>query len=655
MPGRRALLTVPTGRTRVAGVIGDPVEHSLSPVLHNAAFAALGIDWVYVAFHVAAGQGGGAIEAMRTLDLAGLSVTMPHKADAAAEVDVLGPVAEQLGVINTVSWSRTGTDATLVGDSTDGAGYLDSLRGDEGFDPAGRACTIFGCGGAARAVTLALAGAGAVAVTVVGRRPEAAAACAALAGPAGRWSAGGEPGAIEAAVGGAELLVNATPAGMGRAPRPAVRAGSGLAQAVTLRFRPWYTPPRPPRCSAPPAGPGPGAPTAWACSSTRPGAKWSCGRGVRPRSRPGRRPPSGPAPTPPPEAPDRRPPSLRRFHIHRIPTMPIKPGDAPADRKKTISLGGFPVSLKGSLQTVALPEVLQFLADTGKSGEFHVAGGHGDGRLWFADGRICGYDEARAAEAYEAIFEMMRIADADFEFAAGAERPIGAHETAPTEVGPAIEAAESRMVEWRQIVEVVPSLEHRIQLRADAPGERVILEPEQWRTVVGIAGGCTVGALIESRELQEFAGCQAVRTLVDARLVDVLEPLPAVDPAEPAVAVDDSPSVDNTESESSFTIEVPFGAGGDYQVEPFSAQSLDGTSGSSRQRPRATRPSHSWTRTPSRASCCASVWILRSDPIIKESTPIWTRPTANRPNPPNPSRPTTTPPCGRPCSSWETT
>jgi shikimate dehydrogenase len=198
----------------VAGVIGDPVAHSLSPVLHNAAFAALGIDWVYVAFHVGAGQGAAAVEAMRTLDLAGLSVTMPHKAAAAGAVDQLGPTAARLGVVNTVSWSRTTEDAVLLGESTDGAGFLDSLRGDEGYDPTGRRCVVLGAGGAARAVTLALAGSGAAAVAVVGRRLDAAVGVAALAGPAGNGMAGDDRRDLEEALTAADLLVNATPLGM---------------------------------------------------------------------------------------------------------------------------------------------------------------------------------------------------------------------------------------------------------------------------------------------------------------------------------------------------------------------------------------------------------------------------------------------------------
>ena len=91
----------------MAGVIGDPVRHSLSPALHNAAFEELGLDWVYVAFRVPNGEAAAAVQAMRTLGLAGLSVTMPHKMAAATAVDHLGAVAARLGVVNTISWGRS--------------------------------------------------------------------------------------------------------------------------------------------------------------------------------------------------------------------------------------------------------------------------------------------------------------------------------------------------------------------------------------------------------------------------------------------------------------------------------------------------------------------------------------------------------------------
>jgi shikimate dehydrogenase len=193
----------PTAATHVAGVIGDPVRHSLSPVLHNAAFRALGLDWAYVAFEVAAGDAVAAVAGARALGLAGLSVTLPHKAAVLPALDRLSPTAQALGAVNAVY--REGKE--LVGESTDGAGLVDALRRDTGFDPAGRTCLVLGAGGAARAVVLALAGAGATEVVVVNRTPERAARAALLAGTRGR--VGGEDDVV-----GADLVVNATPLGM---------------------------------------------------------------------------------------------------------------------------------------------------------------------------------------------------------------------------------------------------------------------------------------------------------------------------------------------------------------------------------------------------------------------------------------------------------
>lgn len=198
----------PTAATHLAGVIGSPVRHSLSPVLHNAAFAALGLDWAYTAFDVPAGSAGAAVEGMRALGISGLSVTTPHKSDVAASVDRLSPVAERLGAVNTVV--RLGR--TLVGESTDGEGFVDALRVDSGFDPAGRCCVVRGSGGAARAVVLALGGAGAAEVVVVpGRSFEKAALAAALAGAVGRVGPAEEAS-------GADLVVNATTLGMAGGP-----------------------------------------------------------------------------------------------------------------------------------------------------------------------------------------------------------------------------------------------------------------------------------------------------------------------------------------------------------------------------------------------------------------------------------------------------
>ena len=165
----------------MVGVIGHPVRHSLSPLLHNTAFAALGLDWVSLAFEVAPGEAAAALGGMRALGVAGLSVTMPHKAEVAALVDECSEVAATLGAVNCV----TNRDGTLRGDNTDGAGFLASLERAVGLSPEGRRCLVVGAGGAARAVVLALAGAHAAAVAVVNRTSARAAGVAALAGDAG--------------------------------------------------------------------------------------------------------------------------------------------------------------------------------------------------------------------------------------------------------------------------------------------------------------------------------------------------------------------------------------------------------------------------------------------------------------------------------------
>jgi shikimate dehydrogenase len=194
---------VPGAHTRVAAVIGDPVRHSLSPVMHNAAFRALDLDWVYLACEVRSGAAPAALAGMRALGIDGLSVTMPHKQAAFAAVDRLSPTALALQAVNTVV-RRTDV---LEGHNTDGSGFVAAIRDDEGFDPAARRCLVVGAGGAARAVVKALADAGALEVVVVNRTPARAEAAAALAGDAGRV------GTVEE-VADAELIVNATPIGM---------------------------------------------------------------------------------------------------------------------------------------------------------------------------------------------------------------------------------------------------------------------------------------------------------------------------------------------------------------------------------------------------------------------------------------------------------
>jgi shikimate dehydrogenase len=193
-----------TGSTRLAALIGSPVRHSLSPTILNAGFGAVGADWVFLVFDVPAGHGTQAIAAVRDLGIGGLSVTMPHKSAAHDAVDERTPVASALGAVNCVAWRGD----RLVGDNTDGAGFVDALMMDEGVDPAGLRCAVVGAGGAGRAVALALGQAGAADVAIVNRSAEPAARAAVLAGERGRLGAPTD-------VAGADLVVNATPLGMG--------------------------------------------------------------------------------------------------------------------------------------------------------------------------------------------------------------------------------------------------------------------------------------------------------------------------------------------------------------------------------------------------------------------------------------------------------
>jgi len=193
-----------SGQTRLAAVIGSPVRHSLSPALHNAAFEACGLDWMYLAFDVAPGHAPDALTGMRALGIEGLSVTMPHKTDVAATVDLCTPAASRLQAVNAV---LRRSDGRLEGHNTDGDGFVASLR-EAGADPAGRRVALLGAGGAGRALALALAGAGAADVAVVNRSPHPAETAAGLAFPVGRVGTAAD-------VHAADLVVNATPVGMG--------------------------------------------------------------------------------------------------------------------------------------------------------------------------------------------------------------------------------------------------------------------------------------------------------------------------------------------------------------------------------------------------------------------------------------------------------
>ena len=139
-----------TGKTKVVGIFGDPVAHSLSPAMHNAAFDALGIDMVYVPFHVRPDKGGleKAVYGVRAMNIAGVNITIPHKEKVMEFLDEVNPVAGVIGAVNTV----VNDDGRLVGYNTDARGYSESLLEDAGLGFAGKNIIIIGAGGGARSV-----------------------------------------------------------------------------------------------------------------------------------------------------------------------------------------------------------------------------------------------------------------------------------------------------------------------------------------------------------------------------------------------------------------------------------------------------------------------------------------------------------------------
>ena len=153
------------GNTQLFGIMGCPVEHSLSPIMHNAAFEALGIHAVYVPFLVKPEDLGKAALSLRALGISGINVTVPHKGAVIEFLDELDPSAKQTGAVNTIVQKN----GKLHGHNTDAAGFLLSLHKDGHFDPAGKKVVILGAGGAASAVAVALAGAGVRRIVIANR------------------------------------------------------------------------------------------------------------------------------------------------------------------------------------------------------------------------------------------------------------------------------------------------------------------------------------------------------------------------------------------------------------------------------------------------------------------------------------------------------
>jgi len=184
------------------------------------------------------------------------------------------------------------------------------------------------------------------------------------------------------------------------------------------------------------------------------------------------------------------------------------------------------VSLQGSLDTFALPDVLVLLASTKKSGELHVAGSRTpsggrsidlQGLLWVDDGRLVGHEVGRAPDAASAVFELLRLTEGSFSFVAG----MPPSPLPPIEIEPVLADAQAFLVEWQEIERVVPSLSAWVRLAPEPPAAHVSMRADQWRLVVATAGGCDVAAIVDHLAQGELPGCRAVKELVEAGLAEI--------------------------------------------------------------------------------------------------------------------------------------
>ncbi len=205
-----------SGKAKLVGVLGYPVEHSLSPPMQNAAVAAAGIDAVYIPMAVAPDDLGTVVNGLRAAGFVGVNVTIPHKVNALRLVDELSASAEMVGAVNTLHF----VEDKVLGYNTDGTGFLQSLA-VAGVEPAGLTVTVLGAGGAARSIALHLAMAGVERINLINRTYDKAGELAAVVnshlGTNPHSVARPHPWderSLRECLSHSQLLVNTTPVGM---------------------------------------------------------------------------------------------------------------------------------------------------------------------------------------------------------------------------------------------------------------------------------------------------------------------------------------------------------------------------------------------------------------------------------------------------------
>lgn len=177
------------------------------------------------------------------------------------------------------------------------------------------------------------------------------------------------------------------------------------------------------------------------------------------------------------------------------------------------------VSLQGSLETFALPDVLVLLASTKKDGELRVVGGRVDGRIWLEKGQIV-HSTMSANETHpvDALFELLRLSAGTFNFESDSKPPRRAE---PETIDLVLADAQVRLGEWNEIARVVPHLDAMVDMADEAPEDRVMVTREHWRLLRTVAGGRSVNELMEALGQSEFDTCKTVKELVDAGLASI--------------------------------------------------------------------------------------------------------------------------------------
>lgn len=201
-----------TGKTKVVGILGDPISHTASPRMHAAAYNALGLDFMYVPFHVKSEGLGKALDGIRNLNIVGVNVTIPHKESVIPFLDKLDPTAQKVGAVNTI----VNENGVLTGYNTDGDGFCYALLHEANFSLEGKSVAVIGAGGSAKAIANAMLNQKIKSLFILNRNTDRARQLATLLSFSScpitvlDW----EDSDISDVLSSCDLVVNTTPAGM---------------------------------------------------------------------------------------------------------------------------------------------------------------------------------------------------------------------------------------------------------------------------------------------------------------------------------------------------------------------------------------------------------------------------------------------------------